>query len=216
VHAIAAEVVRDALEPDADRLAVHLDTVWAELGYAPWVSARERAEAVDALRRFVRWHVRNPREVLAAEHEFDVTFDVDGREVSLRGSMDRVERDADGVHVVDFKTSKSAIAVRDAETHPQLGTYQVAVEAGATEALASGAPPAGAELIYLRIGKTDPAKRTQSAGTDGAREQLRHAVDVIGHETFSATVGDACGYCSFHRVCPAQEAGGSVVTEESS
>jgi RecB family exonuclease len=215
VHAIAAEVVRDALDPDVDKLAGHLDAVWSELGYAPWVSERERSEAVAALARFVQWHARNKREVLAAEHEFDVTLAVDGRTVALRGSMDRVERDVNGMHVVDFKTSKNAIAVADAAVHPQLGLYQIAVEAGGTEQLAPGVGPGGAELVYLRLGKTGPTIRTQPAGTEAALEQLEHAVRVIGDESFSATVGDACGYCAFHRVCPAQEAGGSVVPEES-
>jgi hypothetical protein len=40
---------------------------------------------------------------------------------------------------------------------------------------------------------------------------LQAAVRLIGSEEFTATVGDACGYCAFHRICPAQEAGGSVV-----
>ena len=214
VHAIAAEVVRAGLEPDAHELATHLDAVWAELGYTPWVSARERAEAVAALERFVRWHRANPREVLAAELAFDVTLDVDGRAVTLTGSMDRVERDADGVHVVDFKTSKSAVPVKEAEEHPQLGVYQAAVAAGATEAVAPEAPPAGAELVYLRLGKGGPTIRTQPAGTETVLDQLRGAIRAIGDETFTATMSDSCGYCSFQRICPAQEAGSFVVTEE--
>lgn len=214
VHALAAEVVRSGLEPDAEELAGHLDAVWAELGYAPWVSAREREQALAALHRFVRWHRTNRREVLAAELEFDVTLDVDGRAVTLTGSMDRVERDADGVHVVDFKTSRNAIALKEAEEHPQLGVYQVAVAAGATETVAPGAPPAGAELVYLRLGKAGPTIRTQSAGTETVLDQLRGAVRAIGEEEFAATMGDSCGYCSFQRVCPAQQAGAWVVTEE--
>ncbi|HUP99369.1 MAG TPA: ATP-dependent DNA helicase [Aeromicrobium sp.] len=214
VHAIAAEVVRAGLEPDVHELAQHLDAVWSELGLTPWVSEREHAEAVAALERFVVWHRSNKRDVLAAEHEFDVITDVDGRAVRLRGSMDRVERSADGIHVVDFKTSKKAIKLDKAEEHPQLGLYQVAVEAGAVADLAPGDPPAGAELVYLRIGAKSPAVRKQSAGTEVAFEQLREAVRAIGAEDFAATVGDACGYCAFQRICPAQEAGASVVTEE--
>ena len=214
VHAIAAEVVRAGLEPDAHELAGHLDAVWSELGLTPWVSEREHAEAVAALERFITWHRANKREVLAAEHEFDVVTDVDGRMVRLRGSMDRVECDRDGVHVVDFKTSKKAVSLKDAEEHPQLGLYQVAVAAGATNDLAPDVPPAGAELVYLRQGKTTPTIRRQSAGTEPAVEQLREAVRAIADEDFAATVGDACGYCTFHRICPTQEAGASVVTEE--
>jgi superfamily I DNA/RNA helicase/RecB family exonuclease len=216
VHAIAAEVVRAGIEPDVHELAVHLDAVWSELGLAPWVSDREHADAVAALERFVVWHRANKREVLAAEHDFDVTVDIEGREVRLKGSMDRVERGADGIHVVDFKTSKKAIKLDDAEVHPQLGLYQVAVEGGAVHDLAPGEPTAGAELVYLRVGAKAPSVRKQSAGTETARDQLGLAVRAIGDEDFAATVGDACSYCTFHRLCPAQEAGASVVTEERS
>ncbi|HUP99398.1 MAG TPA: ATP-dependent DNA helicase [Aeromicrobium sp.] len=214
VHAIAAEVVRAGLEPDVHELAGHLDAVWSELGLTPWVSRRERAEAIAALERFVVWHRANHREVLAAEHEFDVVVDVDGRAVRLRGSMDRVEREDDGIHIVDFKTSRNAVSLKDSQEHAQLGLYQVAVAAGATEELAPGTPAAGAELVYLRLGKSAPTVRSQSAGTDLALDQLAEAVRAIGDEDFAATVGDACGYCSFLRICAAQEAGASVVTEE--
>ena len=78
----------------------------------------------------------------------------------------------------------------------------------------SGLPATLIELVYLRVGTKSPAVRKQSAGTDVAFEQLQRAVRAIGDEDFAAMVGDACGYCAFQRICPAQEAGASVVTEE--
>jgi superfamily I DNA/RNA helicase len=217
VHAIAAEIVRTGADPDPAVWAQHLDTVWSELGLAPWVSARERRAAVEALEKFAAWHRANRRTVLAAEHEFDVTFDVDGRDVRLTGSMDRVERSVDGIHVVDLKTSKNPLKVDEAKVNPQLGVYQAAVEAGAAADLDPDGRPAGAELVYLRTDSRSATVRTQPGTPDGpavAREQLQQAVRLIGSEEFTATVGDACGYCAFHRICPAQEAGGSVVTAE--
>ena len=214
VHAIAAEIVRTGADPDPAVWEQHLDTVWSELGLAPWVSARERRAAVETLEKFAAWHRANRRTVLAAEHEFDVTFDVDGRDVRLTGSMDRVERSAEGIHVVDLKTSKNPLKVEEAKVNPQLGVYQAAVEAGAVAELDPDGGPAGAELVYLRTESKSATVRTQPGAPDGpavAREQLQAAVRLIGSEEFTATVGDACGYCAFHRICPAQEAGGSVV-----
>src|SRR5690606_37395198 len=118
---------------------------------AAWISAREKADARAALLRFARWHAANPRTPLAAEHSFAVELELDGERVVLKGTMDRVELDADGrVHVVDFKTSKNAPKAADVAAHPQLGVYQLAVAHGATEELAPGAPPGGAELVQLR------------------------------------------------------------------
>ncbi len=217
VHALAAEAVRSGVEPDVDELSSHIDSVWGALGLAPWISARERAEAVESLEKFVQWHRKNPRQVLAVEHDFDVTIDIDGRETQFTGSMDRVELDDDGIHVVDFKTSKTAMKARDAEVNPQLGVYQLAVEAGGTESIAPGAGAAGAELVYLRTGTKSATIRNQPGapeGTTTAREHVQEAVRLIGAEEFAATVGDACGYCAFKRICPAHDDGSSILIEE--
>ncbi len=217
VHALAAEAVRSGVEPDVAELSSHLDEVWDALGLAPWISRRERGEAVEALEKFVLWHRKNVREVLAVEHPFDITIDVDGRATQFTGSMDRVELDGEGIHVVDFKTSKTAMKAAEAEVNPQLGVYQLAVEAGATDEMAPGAKAAGAELVYLRTSTKSATTRTQPGapeGTTTALEQVSEAVRLIGAEEFAATVGGACGYCAFKRICPAHDEGASILIEE--
>jgi superfamily I DNA/RNA helicase len=220
VHAIAADVVRSRREPDAEELATHLDDVWSQLDLPPWISRRERSEAVAALERFVRWHRENPREVLAAEHPFEVTLDVEGRAVTLAGSMDRVERSADGVHVVDLKTGRSAPSAQDLAEHPQLGLYQLVVDHGATRELADDAGAAGAELVQLRQESRGAVKVQQQAAPAPdapffAVEQLRRSVHTLVHEEVVATEATGgCGYCQFTRVCPAHDAGASVLVRE--
>ncbi len=221
VHALAADVVRRDRHDDADTLAAELDGVWHQLEFAaPWIEAREREAAVEAIGRFVRWHREHGREPLAAEHAFEVTITVEGREVVLRGSMDRVEVDDDGVHVVDLKTSKNPPSQREVAQHPQLGFYQLAVEHGATDDLAPGVGPGGAELVQLRTDETKvpgyPKVLPQSAphGDEPffAVEQLAHTVRTIGGEQWQATPSDkACGYCDFQRVCPAKDAGQTIL-----
>ncbi|MEO6472549.1 MAG: ATP-dependent DNA helicase, partial [Aeromicrobium sp.] len=185
VHALAAEVVKSGVDPDVQVLASHLDAVWSSLGYGPWVSVRERREAIAALERFALWHKTNKRTAVAAEHPFTVDVEVDGRDVTLSGSIDRVDVDDAGVHVVDYKTSKNAIKLDEAKVHPQLGLYQLAVSAGATEEVAPGIGPAGAELVYLRLGRQGPTIRSQDVdGASVSMEQISLAVRLIGDETF--------------------------------
>ena len=221
VHAVAAEVAEQRLPADAEALGVYVDRVWDQLAFAAdWIGGRERAEARDALVRFVAWHLQHGRTTLAAEHEFSVTTSIDGRTVELGGSMDRVEQSDDGIHVVDLKTSKSVADKKDLAEHPQLGFYQLAVDLGATESLAAGVRSAGAELVQLRNGEKKvpeyPVVQPQDGPTDGlpffALDQLTRSVHAIADEQFAATPSEkSCRYCEFQRACPAQPQGATIL-----
>ena len=226
VHGLAEAVVRGDVEPDVDAMVAHLDRVWDQLDFAvPWASAAERLEAERAVARFVAWHTAaRGREVLAAEHEFRVTLGVGDDEVTLRGSMDRLERDEQGrVVVVDFKTGKHPPREMDVPTHPQLGVYQIAVRAGAAnELLGDDAADdevavGGAELVHLRSEtrgrvkvqhQPPPAESAAWAGD----EQLAGVVSTIRAESFPATPGPSCTYCDVRTSCPAQPEGASIVS----
>ncbi|OUZ08946.1 hypothetical protein BHE97_11950 [Aeromicrobium sp. PE09-221] len=215
VHALAADIVRRGEDaPDVEAMMDHLDAVWGRLDFAaPWISEREKGAAREALVRFARWHVANPRRVIAAEHEFSVELELDGERAVLRGSMDRVELDADGrVHVVDLKTSKNPPRGADVAEHPQLGVYQLAVQHGAVDDLAPGAPAGGAELVQLRAAAgakhpDDPKVQPQDApGGDEpffAVDLVRTSVETMRSERFAA-MPQTCSFCEFETVCPAK------------
>lgn len=215
VHALAADIVRrDEQHPDVEEMMGRLDDVWNRLDFAaPWISEREKTAAAEALVRFARWHAANPRRVLAAEHQFEVELDLDGERAVLRGSMDRVELDADDrVHVIDLKTSKNMPKADEIAVHPQLGVYQVAVDHGATEDLAPGARSGGAELVQLRNragarNPDDPRVQSQDVPDDRAPffalDLIAQSIQVMRSEQFMA-MPETCSFCEFDVICPAK------------
>jgi RecB family exonuclease len=173
-----------------------------------------------ALRRFLDWHHRNERTVLATEEKLEAELELDGQVVRLRGYADRLEVDADGhVVVVDFKTSKYPPADKDLPDNPQLGLYQLAVAQGAVDdLLGRTAEPGGAELVQLRKDSRGVAKvqrqAPQEPGEDGRRaveRQLAEAVQRIRSEDFPARVGPQCDHCAFTSLCP-HETSGTVLS----
>ncbi|MGF7237072.1 MAG: RecB family exonuclease, partial [Frankia sp.] len=239
VHALADEVATGRTPAEAAALDARLDVVWRHLAYeSGWRSDQQREAARDALGRFLLWHeAQRGRRLVATEVPFVGEIAVGDRTVKLRGFVDRVEIDDDGrVRIVDFKTGRNK-ASRIGE-HPQLGSYQLAVAAGALdEAVRAGggpadAPPGGAELVQLRrdagtdsAGPAEPGQpprapevQEQTALVSGGGEPswienlLSGAVDRIDHESFPPTPGDACGPCAFRRACPAQPEGRQVIT----
>ncbi|MFY0407788.1 ATP-dependent helicase, partial [Solicola sp. PLA-1-18] len=225
VHALAADLVRGDREADATTLAAHLETVWDAMAFqAPWVSVRERREAVLAVQRLVEWHrAQDGRTPVAAELSFEVSIPVGDDTVVLRGSMDRVEVDVDGlVRVVDFKTGKNKVKGDELAAHPQLGVYQAAVEHGAVDGvLGRPARSGGAELVHLRLPAgarlpLHPAVQPQDGPRDDAPlavvTQLSEATRSVRDEVFAATPNDkACAFCTFKPVCPAQPEGRTVL-----
>ena len=221
VHALADAVARGQVPEDVDALMVQVDRVWNQLAFeARWQSESQREQARAALARFLRWHARqrtDGREVVGTEVRFSTTIRVGDRDVLLRGSMDRVELDAEGrVAVVDLKTGKGKPTGAVVAAHPQLGLYQLAVRHGALDdvPLAAGRPPGDAELVHLRLDAKDGSMPSVQAKPAPDPEQpvdveipLAVAVERMVLEDFPPTPGDRCGTCAYRSSCPAQPEG---------
>ncbi|MFF1873083.1 ATP-dependent helicase [Kitasatospora herbaricolor] len=224
VHALTDEVGSGRTPADLAVLMERLDTVWDALAFdAPWKSHQEKHEARAALERFLNWHVlERGRSTVATEHGFDVTLEVGGVAVQIRGSMDRVEKDDAGrAYVVDFKTGKQVPTEKSLPEHKQLAVYQLAVRAGALNELPgfeAGAPmPGGAELVHLRAADKalpDGPKVQQQAPPDGEpwiENLLADAAGRVLAERFVPATGTGCDRCSFRRSCSAQRDGAQLI-----
>ncbi|MEV1045047.1 ATP-dependent DNA helicase [Streptomyces sp. NPDC049916] len=225
VHVLADEVASGRTPADLDVLMERLDSVWNGLAFdAPWKSEQEKDQARAALERFLHWHVldRGGRAPAASEHDFDVTLEAGDYAVRIRGSMDRVEQDAEGrAYVVDFKTGKAAPTRDEVAAHPQLAVYQLAVREGAVDEVFAGErpEPGGAELVQLRQpapkkegGDSFPKVQAQEplAG-EWVGDLLATAAGKVLDERFTPTTGTHCAHCSFRASCSAQPEGRQVV-----
>lgn len=227
VHVLADEVASGRTPADLAVLMERLDSVWDALAFdAPWKSRQEKDSARAALERFLRWHVMEReslgRDTVATEHGFDVTLEAGEYAVRIRGSMDRVETDADGrAYVVDFKTGKTKPTGPEVARHPQLAVYQLAVREGAVDGVFGGRRPeaGGAELVHLRQGAPKkeggdalPAVQAQ-APLEGewVGDLLATAAGRVLEERFVPTTGQHCTHCAFHSSCSARPEGQHVV-----
>ncbi|MBO0914182.1 ATP-dependent helicase [Streptomyces laculatispora] len=225
VHVLADEVASGRTPADLAVLMERLDSVWDGLVFdAPWKSHQEKEQARVALERFLRWHVmdRTGRTPAASEHDFDVTLEAGEYEVRIRGSMDRVERDAEGrAYVVDFKTGKQSPTKDEVARHPQLAVYQLAVREGAVDEVFDGRRPesGGAELVQLRQpapkkegGDAVPKVQAQQPpDTEWVSDLLATAAGRVLDERFTPTTGQHCTHCTFRASCSAQPEGRHVL-----
>jgi superfamily I DNA/RNA helicase/RecB family exonuclease len=170
---------------------------------ARWLAERERARAGRMLDKLVSWLAANPREVAAVERDFLVELE-DGP--TLRGRVDRLEVDADGrVVVVDLKTGASRPTAAEVAEHPQLGAYQVAVEAGAFPDV--GTESGGAALVQLGDKAKSSVEQAQaplreSGDPAWGRAVVRRAAETMAAATFEAVANSSCRTCPVRTSCP--------------
>jgi superfamily I DNA/RNA helicase len=226
VHALAQTHPRGGREA----LLAELDRRWPELGLGHgWPATLERRRAEAMVGRLADY-LEKAGEPLAIEARFELELD----RAVVRGTLDRVERaepaptDApeDGaggapvqVRVVDLKTGRTAPSAEEATTNPQLGAYQLAVDAGAVEGLTPGAVSAGAQLVFVSdVNKNKAALREQPAlGPDApddpswARTHIEEVAERMAASSFAATANTLCDRCPVRRSCPLRDEGGQVV-----
>ncbi|WP_153504973.1 ATP-dependent helicase [Cumulibacter manganitolerans] len=177
-----------------------VDAGWGDLEIeSPWDDRRWRRTVDGLIDRLAGWLVQNPREWVANEQPFDVAV---GNAI-IRGTVDRLERDPDtgGLFTVDLKTGST---ISDVARNPQLGLYQLAVEAGGF-----GAPErsAGAALLFVKNKKKASESRQPALSADDepqwAAELTTRLAEGMSASSFAAQPGAVCRTCEFEALCPA-------------
>ncbi len=212
IHDIADEL-GDQTDPDV--LVAEVERRWGRLGLPPgWATDRQR-ELAHLMASRLAAYFGDPGEWEKLRTEAPVRVDV-GR-ATISGRVDRLERGTDGtLRVVDLKTGSSKPSANDLPTHPQLGTYQLAVEHGAFPG--AGTTSGGAALLHLGkaagssskpvlqdqqplLGQPDPR---------WAADLVAETADGMGGASFPATPGTWCKFCPVRTSCPAQPEGNSL------
>ena len=214
VHA-AAMLAEDA-SADRGRLLAYVAERFDAIEFAArWLAGPERARAEAMVDKLLRWLAANPRRLLAIEQEFAVRLDAPRRPIELVGRVDRLEVDPDGrLVVVDLKTGRSTtVGAAELAEHPQLGAYQVAVEAGAFAEY--GKESGGAVLVQLGTSSKDAKEQVQPPlGGEGgawAWELVRRTAETMAAATFAAVANASCRSCPVRTSCPISGHGRQVV-----
>ena len=208
IHAFAAKMVQEPGTTKEDLIS-NLESSWKLIDPdSGWVSASHLENAVTMLEKFVEYHKESKRTVVDAEIRFDVKL---GR-ARIRGSVDRLEVEADGsLFIIDFKTGGTAISLKEAKENLQLASYQVGIaEGGFTQ----GTVSAGAELVYLGTSTAGATLRPQHViDVEATKEKLNEIADGMGAATFFATVNKRCKGCPVRKSCPVQNDGRTVIEQ---
>jgi superfamily I DNA/RNA helicase/RecB family exonuclease len=212
IHDIAHDLGDDV---DADTLVAEVERRWGRLGLPPgWATERQRDQAHQMARRLAAY-LQDPDRPEKVGSEVRLQVDV-GR-ATITGRVDRLEREPDGrLRVLDYKTGSSKPKADDVDTHPQLGTYQLAVEHGAFGR--EGQESAGAALLHLGkaagpSGRPNLQLQTPLASQHDptwAADLVASTAEGMGGAEFTATPGSWCTFCPVKTSCPAMPEGSTL------
>ncbi len=190
-----------------DDLMAVVSERWSELSTsfdATWQSDVELKRArtlADAIAAYLTDFDASGARLLRSEGGFTIALDDHGPDpvrVSITGKIDRIEEQPDGsVVIVDLKTGKSNVAVKDLPHHGQLTCYQLAIHIGPVDGVPAEASSGGAKLIFAAdaTAKRPYTERAQAAGTpeffEAAIERIHEAARGMAGRTFLGRLFEA-------------------------
>ncbi|MCY4368133.1 MAG: ATP-dependent DNA helicase [bacterium] len=169
-----------------------------DLGSGSILKAWQRRAILLLTRLYAGWPRRDTETVLV---EHVVEAELGG--VRWRGRIDRVVRERDGtISVVDYKTGKTPLLVREVSRSLQLGFYFLA--ACSDPGVGRHGLVRSAEFWYPLA--ATPKRRVMSfdpAHLEEVRSRLGEIAGLVLGEDWTPTPGKACRGCTVKAACPA-------------
>ena len=204
-----------ASDPNIDTLWAAVESRWSELLFeSEWMAeSQKRAARVLAggIAEYLADFERDRKTLVGAESRFKLAID----RADVNGSIDRVERSADGsVVIVDLKTGSPITAQAKIDEHPQLGAYQLAYAQGVLDEFLTELGEhhsGGAKLLYVKRGVRSKLYREgiqaplDEEQLEGFRARIRQAAtgmalaEFIGVRDLKSWTG-ATNSLTIHRV----------------
>ncbi len=203
----------DALERVAlEELAAELPRAEDEMpSPGDGVRRREISALEDDVRAFVRMIRRAPLQWVALERPFGlrgegpVEVELPGGTIRLRGTIDRVDEDLEGLHVIDYKTGsprrfEAKYGVFDGGRRLQIGIYAAVAE----------------RLFQRNVARGEyhfPTRRGEHRVVAYTRAQLARVPELLDLLCETAAAGtflptdeaDDCTFCDYRAVCRVRE-----------
>jgi len=187
-----------ANDPSVESVWAAIESRWNELAFeTPWLADQQRRAArvlAAGVGEYLADFERAGKTLIGAESRFSLPVD----RAIVNGSIDRVERAADGsVVIVDLKTGSAITKQESIDAHPQLGIYQLAYVHGVLDEFLSALgehSSGGAKLLYVKKGVSGKLYREGSqAALDGEalenfRIRIRQAAIGMAAASFGGVV----------------------------
>ena len=208
IHKFAelAETEPKPVEEQLEMLRRNWELVNPEKG---WMSKTESGRAILMLKRFFQYREGVKDRIF---HAAEARFEIDLGIAKVRGSIDRVEIDANGdFYLIDFKTGTNHLTAAEGQSNAQMQLYQLAISDGDFGDRNIDGRSSGAALLYLQSTNKEPKLVIQDPiDPEVVRERVRAVAVKMGGSTYLAKVNKNCERCVVRFSCPLMVEGGGL------
>ena len=201
IHSVLQQFHEPEKELSEERILKLLEIEWKK-GEFDYTVREEKfyEQGQEMLARYANSIQNNPPNVIAREERF--SFELD--DITINGAIDRIDKNENGVQIVDYKTSKTA---SPAKSNLQLAIYSMFLSQSESEEF--GGLPASASLLFLRDEeKPIRAHSFTHEELEKTEEKINDVASGIRKKEFEAKTGRHCDWCDYkHLICPAWEVG---------
>jgi putative RecB family exonuclease len=188
VHAALEMAVRDG---------TGVEVAWIDASAAQSLDHTLHAEGLEMLRAWMDRGPVDPLTVLAVEARFELQAGAE----TVVGVIDRIDRDGDGLTVVDYKSNRALYTREELATSLQLSLY-----AAGARALFPGDGPVRLVFEMLRHGIRQETTRTEAQISAALHyvSTVGRAIDAAAERgEWPAVIGSHCAHCDYRRQCAA-------------
>lgn len=122
--------------------------------------------------------------------------------IILQGKIDRIDREEEGYHLIDYKTSRS-------EAHENLQLFAYAI----LSRQALGKPITKASYLYLESGNFKTFTVTANTEEETRQRILEMVIRIQADKEFSPRPGKRCYWCPYVEFCPAKDEANEAIAE---
>jgi DNA helicase-2/ATP-dependent DNA helicase PcrA len=189
-------------QPTNETIAFELlDKFWNPQGYKTKLDAkRDYDDAKAVLQVFLDEQSKCTSEILDIERAFETIIG----DVRVRGRIDRVDKDKDGLIVIDYKTSKKEVSLNKLKTDMQLIVYALAMK----DAYSNNNSDNAADECRLKIGNwfLRPNKKIffipEKQAMADIQVEIQEMAKKINNAEFKPKKGTwECNYCDYKCLC---------------
>ena len=190
------------LSPTFEQAIDHFSRGWRDDVFdSPLEERAAFTQGVDMIRRYYESNDIASAVIVDLESRFQIEIGNEklGQHI-IAGSIDRIDKTADGYEIIDYKTTKKMPPQSKVDEDLQLTVYLKAfLERYPAERERIG--NITVSLYFLKHGVKLSAKRTME---DLARldERVFEVIEHIQKEAFEPNLSPLCDWCGFQKICP--------------